>query len=751
MIVKALLGLFIVISTGAMYLSLASRSVGWVSYSIPSLKEGDISPKREIAPFDFVVPKPDRVLAEERRREEEKVPPVYRYTEAMADTVSRDVQRLFTAARMVMDGASPDSAAGLYAVRNINAARIDTLATVLSRFRPQYRATMAGLIESAADSIYSYLIVTDRKTMLDDPHHSLTLYLGFEDSTVSVSEIADLTDASKMMMAHLEEGFNERVGAKSRQFLIGLADDLLMPNVVYDSELTRERRQEARLSVPPFFASFKKNERIIDANVQVGAEQVAALETLREELSRRSFLENPREHYLIALGKTLMAYALYGIFLAYLFIHRRKLFSSIPRLSLLTLIAYIPLIVAFYSANGGVISEYLIPVALAGMLASILFDAELAIMISMVVSFLVAQMMPEAGLRLGLMYFLAGGIGAVSVGHVRHRKEFYRSMFFIPVTMALAVVSMNDWLHTPSIADVGNDMFLAAMNGFFCPIIAIGILPLLESVFKVTTDITLLELSDLNNPLLKELAVKAPGTFSSVIVVGTLAEAAAEKIGANPLLSRVGSYYHDIGKMVIPEYFIENQLSEQNPHDRLSPHMSALVIASHVKEGYELGMKYGLPKAILDIIRQHHGTSLIAAIYHKAVEQNGDEPVDESAFRYEGPKPQTREAGIVMLADLVEAASRTVNERSMGRLKTLINTIIQKRFLDGELDECDLTLKDLHDIEESFLPVLIGSHHGRIEYPWQKQVNKAANHDEKSQPSENGKNGRGKSEHIDNR
>jgi len=342
-------------------------------------------------------------------------------------------------------------------------------------------------------------------------------------------------------------------------------------------------------------------------------------------------------------------------------------------------------------------------------------------MVSIIVSLLVESMVPGTSLRIGVIYFLAGGVGSVTVGKVRHRKEFYRSMFFLPVTMALAVASTNDWLTHPGFRDVGNDLFLAAMNGFFCPIIAIGLLPLLESVFKVPTDITLLELSDMNNPLLKDMAVKAPGTFSSILVVGTLAEAAAERIGANSLLARVGGYYHDIGKMVIPEYFIENQMSGENPHDRLSPPMSALIISSHVKEGYELGVKNGLPESILDIIQQHHGTSLMATIYHKAITESEDKKVDEAAFRYPGPKPQTREAAIVMLADLVEAASRSIQERSPGRLITLIKTIIQKRYMEGELDECDLTLRDLHEIEQSFLPVLVGSHHGRIEYPWQKE------------------------------
>jgi len=355
---------------------------------------------------------------------------------------------------------------------------------------------------------------------------------------------------------------------------------------------------------------------------------------------------------------------------------------------------------------------------------TILFDAELGIIITLGISLIVSSFGYSSGVRIGMIYFLSSSIGGVfTVGHVRHRKEFYKSMLFIPLVMAVSIAATNNWIINASITDVGFDIFLGALNGFFCPIIAIGLLPLLESLFKMTTDITLLELSDLNNPLLRELAVKAPGTYSSVLIVGTLAEAAAERTGANPLFCRIGSYYHDIGKMAIPEYFIENQMDGNNPHDRLSPHMSALILASHIKEGYELGVKHGLPDAVLDIIQQHHGTSLMESFYQKAKEEAGDKPVDDSTFRYPGPKPQTREAAIVMLADLSEAASRTVKEKSPGRLKVLIKTIIQKRFIDGELDECDLTLKNLHKIAEAFLPFLVGSHHERIAYPWQKGKN----------------------------
>ncbi|MCE5249251.1 HDIG domain-containing protein [bacterium] len=734
LIARILLGLFVIAAFSALYLSLVSKSAGWIVYSLPNLKEGDISPRREIAPFDFVVPKPQKELEQEQLNAEYSTLPVFTFDRTVPQTVNEEIDSLFKAVEERVQRHT-DSFVGNESQKmfgRIEYSYIDSLATIMRTSRSTVSRGIKVTIRKALDDVFELFIVPRREDVLALTDDQFTLEDGEKTTIMEVNDILGADEAGELVGKKLDDSFGNRLSQTNLRIIQTVANRLVRPNVWYNRDRSMEKRREARMAVTEFIVSYKKNERIIDANVQVTAQHLAALETLKKELSRRSFMENPREHYLIALGKIIIALGIIGIFVGYLFLYRRKIFFSFPRLLLLTLITVIPLSAAFYSAWSGILSGFLIPVAIASILTTILYDSELGIMVSIVVAFIAASMLPGSGFRIGVIYFLAGGVGAVTVGRVRHRKEFYRSMFFLPLTMAISIASTNDWLTHTSWNDVGYDMFIGAINGFFCPIIAIGILPLLESVFKVTTDITLLELSDLNNPLLKELAVKAPGTFSSVLVVGTLAEAAAEKIGANPLLARVGSYYHDIGKMIIPEYFIENQMGGENPHDRLSPNMSALVIVSHVKEGAELGEKHGLPEDILDIIRQHHGTSLMASIYQKAVEDAGNDKVDESAFRYPGPKPQTREAAIVMLADLVEAASRSVRERSPGRLKTLINTIIQKRFIEGELDECELTLKDLHDIEGSFLPILVGSHHGRIEYPWQINEKKNTGNGEKT-------------------
>ncbi|HPZ65304.1 MAG TPA: HDIG domain-containing protein, partial [Bacillota bacterium] len=269
-----------------------------------------------------------------------------------------------------------------------------------------------------------------------------------------------------------------------------------------------------------------------------------------------------------------------------------------------------------------------------------------------------------------------------------------------------------------SLAQMGYGLLAGIGNGIFSSVVAIGLLPYLESGFGITTAITLLELSDPNRPLLRQLLTKAPGTYYHSIMVGNLAEAAAEAVGADPLLTRVAAYYHDIGKMKRPYFFIENQLSGENPHDKITPNLSALIISAHVKDGVELGRKYRLPPVILDIISQHHGTSLISFFYQQALENNQKrDTVSMDQFRYEGPLPQTKEAAIIMLADAVEAGVRSMTKPTSNRIEGLIRKVIKEKLADGQMDECNLTLKDLDQIGDAFVYIMSGIYHSRIEYP----------------------------------
>jgi putative nucleotidyltransferase with HDIG domain len=270
------------------------------------------------------------------------------------------------------------------------------------------------------------------------------------------------------------------------------------------------------------------------------------------------------------------------------------------------------------------------------------------------------------------------------------------------------------------------ESIIAAASGFvggiLSGVIATGILPLVEMSFRFTTDIKLLELANLDQPLLRELMVQAPGTYHHSVIISNMVEATAKAVQANPLLAKVSAYYHDIGKMKKPLYFIENQMGGENKHEKLAPSMSGLILISHAKDGVELAKKHKLGREITDIIQQHHGTSLISFFYQKAkdlmVKKGGKSTgLTEEDFRYPGPKPQTKEAGLVMLADMVEAASRSLIDPTPARIKGMAQKIINKAFSDGQLDECELTLKDLHEIAKSFNKTLSGIFHQRVEYP----------------------------------
>jgi putative nucleotidyltransferase with HDIG domain len=257
------------------------------------------------------------------------------------------------------------------------------------------------------------------------------------------------------------------------------------------------------------------------------------------------------------------------------------------------------------------------------------------------------------------------------------------------------------------------------LGGVFSSMLTLILVPLWESLFVYTTDVRLLELSNLNHPLLKDMVVKAPGSYHHRLVVGSMCEAAAEVIGANPLLAKVCSYYHDIGKTPHAQYFIENQRPGENRHDHISAAMSKTILVAHVKDGVELAHQYKLGQPIIDVIEQHHGNTLISFFYHKAKENEDTEmhEFSEEEFRYPGPRPQNREAALVMLADSIEAAARTLDEPTPSRLQNIVHTIIQKKFQDGQLDECELTLKDITMIEEAFARILMGIYHQRIDYP----------------------------------
>ncbi len=358
---------------------------------------------------------------------------------------------------------------------------------------------------------------------------------------------------------------------------------------------------------------------------------------------------------------------------------------------------------------------FVLPVAAGAMLVSLLLDFHLALGLSFVVSVLLGISF-EGDPFIPIYYFLGSIVAALSVIQCKKRTAVLKAGALTMLVNLLVIFGI-DLYQGELMMRIWYDLSAGFLGAVGVTMIVSVTLTFFETVFDIATDIKLLELLDPNHPLLKELVYKSPGTYHHSIVIGNLAEAAAEAIGENPILARVGAYYHDVGKIHKPEYFIENQRRTENKHDRLMPSMSSLIIASHVKEGVEVARQHKLPSAVIDIIHQHHCTSLITYFYQKAKELQPFVATAEEDYRYPGPRPRTKVAAIVLLADSVEAASRTLDDPSPQRIQALTNSVITRIFLDDQLSMCDLTLKDLRDISRSFNLILSGIFHHRIDYP----------------------------------
>jgi cyclic-di-AMP phosphodiesterase PgpH len=379
----------------------------------------------------------------------------------------------------------------------------------------------------------------------------------------------------------------------------------------------------------------------------------------------------------------------------------------------------------FFNLNAS--AEYLIPVSTGGILIHLMMGKDAGYTYGLVSSLIVGYMLDQSYL-FTLWAFLVNSAAIQSLRSCKQRTDLFKAGAWSGLVGALLVLIFSfidlmgykrlDW--TMMLAEP----VIAFLSGLLASIITSVLVPFLESAFGYTTSLKLLELSNFNHPLLHTLMMKAPGTYHHSVIVGSLAEVAADKVNANGLLARVSAYYHDIGKMSKPLYFIENQSPGNNPHDHLAPNLSAKILFSHVKNGARLGRDYNLGKTIVDIIEQHHGTTLVSYFFNKAKKQEDHHAceVEESHFRYPGPKPKTREAGIVMLADACEAATRSIADPTPAKIQAMVHSIITKRFLEEQFSDCDLTLRDMQIIEENFTRTLVSLYHHRIEYPGQRST-----------------------------
>ncbi len=554
--------------------------------------------------------------------------------------------------------------------------------------------------------------------------------IGSRKVTVNQSDVPILT---------FPESFNdlELAWTKSKkEFLAALKDDgvfrnigfeliveFMKPNLLYDQHVTEKRQNESLDKVPRNQGVVLENELIVDANMRITNDILLKLNSLSsavmKQAQRTGFLKQAQGIF----GRIILLSVIVSLFFAFLILYRIEIFQDWTMVLLIALLFLLQLGLANIVLIQLEASEYLIPITMGAMTLTILFDARMGFMATTSIAVLMGLMMGQ-NIDLIIVSLFTATIAIYNIRELRKRSQLFTTMFSLIASSIFVIIGLglfkdNSW------DIIFNDMQYLIINSLLAPILTYGLIGLFEILFDVTTDLTLIELLDYDHPLLKRAQQETNGTFNHSIVVGNLAEACANAIGAHSLLCRVGAYYHDIGKMEKSEYFIENQYGGENKHNKLTHTMSARIIRAHVNEGLRLAQEYGLPKVVSDFIPMHHGTTRVEYFYRlalKEAELNGTK-VEESSFRYPGPKPNTKETGILMICEAIEAAVRSIKDPDIFKIEAMIDKIIKQRIEDEQLNECPLTLDELNKIKGTvdgttgMLPVLRGIYHIRIEYP----------------------------------
>lgn len=511
----------------------------------------------------------------------------------------------------------------------------------------------------------------------------------------------DLDYARKAIVIDVE-GLN--LDRDTEVVVAGVSQTLLKPNFIFNVKETDKRKQAALAKVEPVRESVKKGQILVRRGDVLTAEQIHVMEELG------MYAGHLNETRIIGLAAFMLA--VLGIFLGYLYRFANRIYDNDLLLVLMGLVLLLTLLLCKASHY---YSDFIAPVAAGALLTAILIDGKIGILMSIVTALLFGVIADNNFRAVGVA-LIGSMAGVYTLTKLVHGYSLTKAGVVVAVTNFLLICATG-LIEQLSYMDVLFEAFLGALNGLASAVITIGLLPYLEHTFGIVTPIKLLDYTNPNNPLLQRMLYDAPGTYHHSILVSNLAEAAADAVGADPITVRVGAYYHDIGKIKRPYFFVENQVAEDNPHDRLSPNLSTLIVTSHVKDGIELCQEYKLPQPIMDIIQQHHGTTLVSYFYMRATENEHSECIIESDFRYEGPRPQSKEAALVMLADACEAAVRSLSKPNINRVEATVRKIIKERLYDGQLDDCNLTLRDLKLIGDVYIKILSSMFHSRIEYP----------------------------------
>jgi cyclic-di-AMP phosphodiesterase PgpH len=673
------------------------------------LEPGAVAPQDVIAEFSFDIPKSPDELLREQVEAASGVPAVYDQVPAAADSVVAGLDRLFRAIDSVVNNGPPaerpEALADFLETNRLS----PTPGAVELLLDPQRRAALQRSVERAVREHYPAGVAPGALPAGVSAIHVRSptgmQRLVPRDSVLTPDRFYGMA-AEELATAQAD------VSELQRLLLIRFFQASLVPN----EAATEAVRERARAAVDPVNSTVLQGEKIVGAHERIGEEEEARLQAYQAELTRRGVGGRIEEGTVArALGAILYNAVVLSLFGLLLVFFRPALYRNWRALVLFTLL------VLSVAGAGALISRFdlppeLIPVTFAALIVAVLWDGRLGFSLAMILALLIGGQTPFLGVTALFTAAVGGAAAAFSVRVVERRSKTWLFISIISLAYIVSAFTMA-LLRSRDFSDIGLSMGAGITNAIVASLLAIGFLPLLESFTGITTDQTLLELSDLNRKLLKRLSLEAPGTYAHTVNVANLAEAASSAIGANGLLARVGAYYHDIGKLVKPQYFIENQPRGRNPHDKVKPSTSSAIIRGHIAEGLKLAEADRLPDIVKRFIPEHHGTQQIAFFYNRAREADPDGQLNAAEFTYAGPKPQSKETAILMMADTVESATRVLQDPTPARIRELVDRLIGQKIAEGQLDEAPLTLHEIGLIKDSLTNVLTGMYHHRIDYP----------------------------------
>lgn len=691
------------------------------------------------APFTFALNKSKDEIEQEKEQIRKKTPPIFRINHSARISIQSRLDSLYHRMQPVLN---------TYATWKLNTQNQETTALNDSvRFVQEKSQANIGIDDQSWQTLlHSYVnaiqsgnketadnryIGADIKSQLEKTIDELLKdgIINLDKSDLSLDEITvrDLRDRTeqnynKANVRDLQEAREYAKYKFSRTFFDDAAhvayqifNQVIKPNWIFNAEATQNRIEEAMSTISKTKGAVAKGQVIIRKGDIITKDKYNMLQSLAEAKSEKA---STYEIWLRYVGDILAIIAVVMVFFMYLYLYRRSIYDNNSMFLMVFLAMGIIIAASAFIYNWDGVSSYLVPVAIAPIILTIIFDSRVGLLSTFTLA-LLTGFINGNDFEFVLATSTACSLGVFSVRDIKNRSQFFFTtpgIVFLAYGVILTGFSLSNF---KGWEDLLYNLLYVGINSLFI-FLTYPLILFFEKTFKVTTDFTLLELSDTNLPLLKRLMTRAPGTFHHSLQVANLAEAAASAIGANALKCRVGALYHDIGKMEKPEYFTENQAG-QNVHDKLKPRMSSLVIKAHVSDGVKMAKEHGLPDCIIDFIKTHHGTTLIKFFYEKAKEQADKDEVQEEDFRYDGPLPHTKETAILLLADCVEASSRAMKDPTYQKLENLINRMIEDRISEGQLSDSPLTFHHLKVIKDTFLNILVGIYHSRVEYPDDKK------------------------------